>query len=369
MTTTDNTPEILEPETSPLLRATRLLLYIAVPAIILIVFEKHFREHIWSKTFGYQTTMQSTSHNIDHIFIGSSRTIAALDEGMFDRILWEQTGKDSFTINMAGGGNKLTHHYFGIRRLYEEDPYRMRNTTLFVETPDELPDYMPWSDPWVYSDHKHILLPNMHLGDLAPLWETNTPLNTKIHITINFLLYDWRTFERRYIIRNEVLRLSTLWVESRITSITGREKPIEEGIDNVTTRGGITANPDIVRRNEFFFNQFYEQHREELERPWRDWDNTVLRSIVDMVQEQGGRVVFFHVPQYSIYRRIYYDIPARDEDRQAIREFRERLGIPYLDPEFQTTDESFPDRFHLGIPQSEAYTKAFAKKYLEQIGR
>ncbi len=358
-----------DPTQPPAHWKVRYLLWIGAFVFIIYVFEMSFRESILSQTFGYEKTVAVAGNRyVSFIFTGTSRTLHAVDEDLIMNKVGKELGRDWYGRNLSGGGNKIDNHYLGLRNLFRENPEYLQNTIVFIETPDELPEHMYWSDSWTFDDYKRNLIPNLRLEDMLPLFKSSTKLNTKLHLMINFLLYDWRSFESRYVLRHEFLAARSRDLAAWMEKIGGRA-PKEEVIENIDENLGrnVKVDKEVLRNADVMLEQFIARNQEILFRPWDDWEDTVIDDIVDVVQSHGGQVVFFDVPQHSNYNGIYYEYETRDNDRKAFREYLKKKGCIYIKADFNYTDSDFPDKFHLGQTQSKPYSEALADQIIEKV--
>jgi hypothetical protein len=99
----------------------------------------------------------------------------------------------------------------------------------------------------------------------------------------------------------------------------------------------------------------------------RNWDQSVLKSIVDLVIASGGKVVLFNTPINSLQLKPL-DTELRKIDRQVFKKVADQWGIPILRPQFTTADSDYPDFWHLRRSLSAGYTKAVAAAYIDYAG-
>lgn len=344
-----------------------MLLWVLAPVVVLVALEAHFRSVNYNFTMGWHTVDDvAGTRNLDYIFIGTSRTICAVDEQTFLDQIEKRTGHEVYGHNMGAGGNRLIWHYLGIRYLYEEAPLQMKNTVFLIEAPGQLPEYMYWEDNWVYPRMEQLIVPTMREKDLDELWESDMAVNNKLDLSLRYLFKDWTTFAAREKARWEFLDAGTKTVEKGLEWIAGRPKPEDELIENLEFRGNVQGDPDVVRNAERLLADYKLREQEQLSRPWEDWEDTILQDIVDYVQERGGHVVFFEVPQPSTFDDIYKS-EQREIDREKFLAWAEKNGTPLITPDFEYDDGDFPDHFHLGARQAIGYSRALADKYLEQL--
>jgi hypothetical protein len=59
--------------------------------------------------------------------------------------------------------------------------------------------------------------------------------------------------------------------------------------------------------------------------------------------------------------------PTRVQDWTSFREALQRWKAPYLDPRIATTEDDFPDIWHLRKSRSAEFTKDLTREFLDQF--
>ncbi|HMX63365.1 MAG TPA: hypothetical protein PKD58_09890, partial [Candidatus Sumerlaeota bacterium] len=134
--------------------ATRLLVvrilwtlaYLIVPAIALVAIEVWMRGTVYVQTWDYNTLKQTRGQmHYDYLFAGSSRTQLGVDENVFAEEVARLGGPQNMSaINLSAGYCRVMYHYFGLRTMLREDPNCLRGTTVFVEAPSGMGEYLLW---------------------------------------------------------------------------------------------------------------------------------------------------------------------------------------------------------------------------------
>ena len=309
---------------------------------------------------------------IDVMLIGTSRVPAAVDPDIFTELIREVVGPDPHVVMPARGWVTLIGHTLGVSQLFLDYNASLRGCDVLLELPDGLPPLrQTWSDldqgwmgRWTYKDRSPQLLAEvLGPGDLPGLWRSQTDLELKIPLTLRCLAGPTALVRYRELLRNRVFSLGRRLV---------REQIVERFVDirsqqalpeaDLAARGGIKRDRKTVERarariqrgvRELLANQV----------PIRDWDKTVLRTLADVVQQNGGRLVFFEIPQSSVLSALS-QTDIRRQDRAIFRDWAARRGIPILKPDFTAVDEDFPDLLHLSASRSPAFTKALVRAWL-----
>jgi len=360
-------------EAAETVRPMPIWVWILVPLAVIIGFELSIQDTGITFNMGWHTVDDvANAKKIDYLFVGTSRTLAAVDEATFTDEIWQQTGQGLYGQNMGVGGVRLVWHYLGLRNLYQQaqdDPQlrqQLQGTTVLIEAPGELPEHMYWTDNWVYPTYEQLLIPNLRSRDLGPLWSSTMPLNLKIDLTLRFLFHDWDTFTFRGRIRHEFIRHGGMMVERLLAAVTGIERGEDEKIQDLNFRGNIKGDPDVARNAERLLAEWKFREQKKLQRAWRNWEETILADIVKTVQQGGGDVAFYDIPQPSGFDDIYHT-EQRNADRRAFYKAAEKWGTPVLKPDFEYTDDDFPDHFHLSGSESMPYSRALARAFVREV--
>lgn len=96
--------------------------------------------------------------------------------------------------------------------------------------------------------------------------------------------------------------------------------------------------------------------------PEEDVERTVLRSIVKLVPENGGRIVLYRMPISSVFRAPY----VTELGKQAGETMARALvawRVPTLVPEIDTSDEDFPDLWHLRASRAAEFSRSLARAF------
>jgi hypothetical protein len=346
-----------------------VFLWILVPALVYFAAEDRFRGSSWDQTFGWHTIPAVTGgKHIDSLFFGTSRTAAAVCEEDFAQRVANTTGQPHYAYNMGAGETRLVFHYFGLRNLYKDSPRQLKGTTLFIEAPSGLPEYMFWTDAWIYPRAERNLIPVLRDDDLSRLWRADESVEKRLDLSIRYLLWSQRLFSMRHVFRHESLALGAKWMEGVLLHLGARAPESQSGFteEELRIRGGIQADPAITRDAERVFKKYCEREKNVLNRPWQRWQDTILQDIVDLVHANGGHVVFFEVPQPTIFNRIYGS-SLREKDRAVFRAWADQVGATLVRADFVYTDADFPDNFHLAASLCGAYSTSLADAYVMEM--
>jgi hypothetical protein len=344
----------------------RLVVKLAIFVLLaLVVIELSLHATLGRKSAWYTAAAQIVNVTpVDYIFVGSSRVAASIDEKYFERAIKHRLGRDVKALNMGMGYCSLADHYFGLRTLLRLNPRNLKGVTVLIEAPSGLPFSETWRDRWlIRGGSPDLFVPYVGFSDLLTFWRLSSDdLTEKLYMTASKYLM---TIRKGGAIRNRTMMdgdgvTRTLLEKARLASRS------QTSID-LTSAGGIQTDENQIRfvreaAVQNSENEMREQHA------IRSWDQSVLRSIVDLVTASGGTVVLFDTPLNSLQLKPL-NTELRKSDRQFFEKVADRWGIPILRPQFKTVDSDYPDSWHLRRSLSAAYTNAVAATYIDYLDR
>ena len=340
------------PPTARLASAAR---FVFLTAVCLLVIELALRRYV-PDDFFWKAVAQSP-RPVDVLFIGSSRTAAAIDPGTFAASL---PGSAVTVVNAGTGFVTPAEFFLALRNTLRDQPQTLRDTVLAIEAAAAMPDPQSWSDRWAHADRPAILIPVLRASDLPRYWQASRPFEEKLQVSVTYLLRHSSVVTRRDAIGARLFGKGHIFLQSRLASLLpAPQQPAAQS--DLTTAGGIRTDSEgvlLARR----LAEDYARASMGDQRPI-DWPGTVVADIIRLAREHRLRVVFFAPPLHSLHRRIY-ETPRRDLDRQAFGAFAARIGTPILAPVFPTSDEDFPDIWHLKKSLAAPYTRALAASFL-----
>lgn len=329
----------------------------------LTVTEIAFRAALGRRTAWYGAAIATVNAApVDYIFAGSSRVAASIDENRFAQDMGERMGRKVHAINMGMGFGSLADHYFGLRHLFEADPRNLRNVTVFVEAPLGLPMPETWRDRWtIPGGSPDLFVPYVNSGDLARFWKSSdNDIFEKIYLTASKYLFAVR---KGGAVRNRIKITGDRVVQTMLVK-AGFAAPETIRAD-LTSAGGIRIDEaDMIFVRKAARSNFASEMRDQ--RPIRHWDRSVLRSIVELVEANGGRVVLFDLPLNS-YQWKPLSTGVRKTDRAVFERVAGKWGVPILKTAFPTGDSDYPDAWHLRRSLAAPFTTALAKSYADYL--
>ena len=359
----------MTPSTTPLLRRLRLAQWLVIPLAVAVGVELGMRRWIRSRPVDFWDRVQQVADDgpIDFLFIGSSRTAAAIDEDAFAEAASARLGRPVRAVNVGMGWSQLPQHWMGLRNLLERHPDALRGATVFIEAPALLPMHTRWDGPWYLPSREDLLIQVAGPADLPEFWASPATLEGKLGTTVRVLTsgsaackncerMGARIRERaREIVRDTSAALGQA---ARNLTPTDGFRPAAD----LRSAGGIRTDEEAVAAARRLAERIAAEELAE-QGPWRDWDDTVLADIVDLAVRGGARVVFYEMPLHSLQARVEAT-PLRDQDRALAADWLAGRGLPMLRPDFPTVDDDFPDIWHLRGSAAPAFSRAVLEAWL-----
>lgn len=313
---------------------------------------------------------------VDVVFIGSSRTAAAVNVESFATDVFAITGRCPRGLNLGRPYSTDAEHYLGLRNLFTSHPESLQGVTVFVEAPGGLPSNngsgLPtlerWRTSWVHSMQPWLVVDVLRTKDLLPFWRSQElVISDKVHLTFRFALRKISsTLNRRERIREELLEDGIAWLlhltNGRIRPNPFTYVPVHYGL---ASGGGIRTDPASLQVARKAALRFTDQSLKN-EKPLREWDTAVLSDLVQLVRQHGGQVVFFEMPLSSTFARLYAT-PMRQEDIRIFREHARAWGTPMIRAQLSFAGEDFPDLWHVGPSLAPTFTAELAKAWVETL--
>lgn len=294
------------------------------------------------------------------LFLGSSRTRAAINTDAWDRTMAEVFHIRSQSVNLGMGWCTPMEHYHGLRKLLSEYPDALQGTAVVLETMDGIGNPEKWDGNWIVEERRDLLVPYMASSDLPRLWKSKTPMDQKLSIAVDLLVPAFDQFPRlRHVFRAD---LDTLG-QSLTEAVWGRPEPEAAEGSDLTTAGGIRSDAKGVSLAVRMADSIAASDLRDQKR-WGSWDSTVQADIVRLVRDAGGFPVLVEIP-FSPVQKAPLRTAVRDEDRKAFESALVRWKLPpVVRADFPTTADDFPDRWHLRKALAPAFTQALAMAYL-----
>lgn len=297
-------------------------------------------------SFNEVYNFEKTEH-VDYLFIGTSRVPAAINPA----IIMEQ---DSGKVAIVAGRGYLTAgiHYQALANRILEFPDYLRGAEVFIEYPgpdvytdsfseDKLKVY----EPILQTDEAmpHLLLPHLNFKSLiAFLRESNNSIPVKIDLVLQYCFSAYRT---SIFIKEKAARLD----DHLIFKETQQQLVSDGGIRN--------DNLDNVRQIAIDYAAFQvERINETPLLTFNDLDKCSLKSINNLIVENGGALYLFKMPLSSFHEYVY-SIDKSLQNKQIFEKWIASEGIQVItNNSFHYQDSDFPDIWHLSKEKRDEFT-------------
>lgn len=296
----------------------------------------------------------------DALFIGTSRVSAAVAADEFDQMLGQVLRRPIQSVNLGMGYSTTAEYVMGLRRLREINPNAIRGSVAFIEAPMGLPDFATWDDTWLVDAAPELMSRYLAVSDLPRLFRSKTPTAGKLLVAANVLFgYDENI--------TRVRRLFQAWLDAATLSFFSvfLPIPVEGGSADLTSKGGIRTDKKGVDDAKAIALRTIAVELAS-QRPRRAWDSTTMFEVVQVLREMGAQPIFYEMPMSPAMSAIY-QTPVRIQDRAHFQGVVRRWDVPYLKPVIATTDEDFPDIWHLRKSRAPEFTEALTREFLEKF--
>ena len=345
--------------TSLIARRIRFVYWIVVPLVCLAVMEFGARQLAKRAWVWYPSASQLAQRDapLDALFIGNSRVGAAIDADAFDEQVSALTGKAHSSINVGMGFTTLVEHYLALRNLKQDYPDVFKGTTVFIAAPDSIPNYDGISECWYYDQTPHFLLMHMKASDIPQFLRSNCTYTEKVDLLRLYLFKGSATLVYREWLNRQFWKK----IENQADTFTA-SKTSETQID-LDTSGGVRADSAGVA---MVYNAQMAQLDTVSTKQVPAYEATLLAAIKEMVHTGGGRVVLYELPISTISRKILSK-EVSQEDRSRFTSALNHAGYTWVfAPEFEYSDEDFPDASHLRASRKAEFSEMLADSWVER---
>ncbi|MEZ4647913.1 MAG: hypothetical protein R3E97_03860 [Candidatus Eisenbacteria bacterium] len=344
-------------------RWTGIVLWILIPAVMLLVTEVAFRvldEHSWARALWFEgvSDRMEAGERIDYLFFGSSRTANGLVASAFESEMESAAGDDVTCVNLGRAMSGAPAQYFGLRMLLEKHPEAMRNCTVSLEESAGLPEYSgTWDDAWFFPGATQLVVDYMERDDLTRYLETRAGFEAKAGVVARYygrglaLIATRRQMQQRLEWRGQAL------VERVLTRL-GAESAAANG--ELPTNRRLRVDAGGVRLMRDLVHERVSPEALAEQTPAGAWDDQVVCAAARMLEDAGVRVTFHEVPVPS-YLWMVNDTEVRRADRESFLEWQHAVGVDEVRSTIEVTDEDFPDLSHLRKSRIEEYSRDLAR--------
>jgi hypothetical protein len=340
--------------------------WVVIPLLVFAASEAGAR--VWMSRIGHLTFLARAERAaqggpIDDLFVGTSRVAAAVDVDAFADEAARCIGRRPRAVNMGTGYSTLVEHFFGIKTLLRDRPDALRGGVVLIEAPGGIPDAITianrWDEPWTYEGETTRIVPHLRPGDLPDVWRSGLSFGDKLNFSFRTLTRGSALLAYRELIGMTLMDVFRGRVAGAVAPAAGHDKPAAD----LAERGGIRTDQEGVRRARSLAVEMAATWAAD-QRPIGRWGDRVVGSLVKLILEAGGRVVFFEVPLHSM-QAAALTTQSRLADRRAFLAEAKTWGAVVVSPDLEAGDDDFPDVFHLSGSRSAAYSRALARAVCE----
>jgi hypothetical protein len=188
-------------------------------------------------------------------------------------------------------------------------------------------------------------------------------LEEKMRLSADVLTHNCALLAYRERIGRELMKAGDDWVLGHAAPYFPPAPKKAGPVADLTTAGGIRNDADGVEAARELAVTIARQDLS-CQVPVRDWEKRIVADLVRLVQKGGGTVAFFEMPLHSVQAAMF-QTDIRRGDRAAFREQARAWGTPFLEPDFVSADEDFPDYWHLRQSRSAEFGTKLARAWLE----
>ena len=327
--------------------------WVILPLLSLCVLEAAARTRA-RRSWYEEAADKAGVEKVQAIFVGSSRVAATIDSETVEAELALRQRRQGRILNLGMGYSTLHEHYLGLRNLWARYPSALDGCTVFVGIPLGLPESGTWAQSW-HGTFPEMLVPLLQGQDVPRFWMSAASFENKARLTAGYLLRRSRLWRGRKEWRARFLT-SAREVLVGAAKTRRREKELVE-------KGGIRTDTSAVEKVRQEAVRIA-QDRMRSQQPIRNWDASVLHDLVNLVREEGGEIIFVHLPLSSVQAKEF-ETDIRQEDIKNFAEQARKWNVRVLDVGLVFSDGDFPDLWHLSKSRAEEFSRKLTKEWMD----
>lgn len=358
-----------EPRHSRLMRRLRWAQWIIIPAAFFGLLEWAVRRAERQQTlpigWNWPEIRSLPSASLDFVFIGSSRVGGSIDVGTFEHGLSQRLNQPVKAVNLGHGWSYLLQNYLWLRNLHRERPELLRGAIVVAEAPGGAPAFecQRWHDRWFEPGMEYQLISLLRAEDLPRMWASGMTLSEKFGLSFGLLGRPSEFILRRaavgHFLRSRAEAAAIACLASLVKSPPAEAAP---QLEDLPKNLGIRTDAEAVERNRRLATMIT-GHLSQADPPAAP-EERIINDLARLLQETGGRLVFFVTPQHSLYV-TRYQAEEWQARRRAFAARMEQWDAPILSVDFHAPDEDFPDIVHLRQSRAADFTSALLQRLVE----
>ncbi len=337
------------------------LIFVLIPLIVGELIGRFWSGPSWYEHWYAAQTPAISEARQCYLFVGTSRVAAAIDEQAFAASLQDVEGCNGPAFNLGLGYSTLAEAYLGLRRISESRPNGLSGCTVLVEAPVGIPSWDSWADSWIAPPAAGPLVGYIEFRDVAPfLFYSATPLGDKMFVLAAKLLKSPEVIARLR------AKLGSIIDDASMSSEV-RGDARDNNAPALVSKGGI--------RNDAYGAEVVRQAALKqaltalgVQQPVSEaiWSKSVLKSIVSLVRQKGGKIVIFNMPLSSV-QQAPLTTAQRMNDKKLFLRMAEDWNVPLLAVPIELSDKDFPDLWHLSKTRAQEFTQSLARLFVQEI--
>jgi hypothetical protein len=303
--------------------------------------------------FWYADAWQKAKkEDIGYLFIGSSRVGCAILPEEFAAAATEN-GNVRKAINLGRGYSTLTEHYWGLKNLSAARPGGLKGVTVFLEAPGGLLELTKRDDGWFHPQYPELLANALAISDLPQFWRIDCSVKQKTAIT----------FEKLFASVQIVGYGKQLLMQAKKAFKDRGLLPAERGIELVIAGGVKASDANMSKAREYARQLVLAGATESKPVAAGQWLASEARSLSQLIRKEGGQMVVYVMPVSSVQMQPLLT-PQGVQNRQTLSKLLAADSINMLDPGMVTSDDDFPDLWHLRSGRAAEFSRKLAKVHL-----
>lgn len=331
---------------------TRAIIFFLIPFFLLEIIFRVIPvfSNEYNRKVNLYKQLYECNEDKKYIFIGSSRVAAAVDVEVISNY------DSSVCQNMGRGYTTAAIHYLGLKYALKQNPKCLKNTKVFIESPKGFCNYFyTWEDEWVNEDSPLLIVPYLDFDSFKDFW-THSTNNFFVKVTVSahyfFRTIRFLTFIKEILDRNSFIDILTKTglVESKKSNSILADK------------GGIKTDSESIEKTRSMAVEYYGSLKSQ--QPVITsvkWGESIFMDMKKLLKENGSELYMFEIPLSSVQGQAYETAGSR-ENIEEFSNFRKTQNIQYIAIPFETTDNDFPDLWHISKEKSIEYSKMLSLK-------
>ena len=336
------------------------VLWVLLPVAILVALEVVIRGTGLVKSSWSRVEQIARERKIDYLFVGTSRTWAAINEEAFEQEHAQLTGREVRAVRAGIGNSTNAQHVRGIRNVLAAVPRAFEGSVVFLESRAGIPGSERGADlrnqlgPGALEDV-------FRAQDLPALVTADIDAESKAATLVAWVAPPFRFLEHRGRFRRKLLERGEQALRRTGLFARSQRAPqlrLAEGSGIRTDAAGVEAVRELVGA------RLQQRLDAQAPIPWGRYD---LLAIVDALHAAGARVTLLDMPLGTRDGMIWRSNVRRADAERLLPMLLQR-GVGAMQVPLTFADSDFPDDLHLDLDGAERFSRALASECVRQEG-